>query len=200
MKIPERQVGRLNRRGRDCLHSVPRTPSKLWKKIQWYFVPEWKVSDVPPRREIIVRGQSYFSRLPKYWPPPIPLSARRVCTPAFIAGGGQTRLPLENASIRWWFVTLEWCVPWTTCPLDGGSIERRGSFKMRPLVDASLTNVCTEISWRESNFFFTTHSVCGQKPKTIEIRGQLRKMKFFPVPKSQTQMGIRFVQKTLGNL
>ncbi len=33
-----------------------------------------------PRREIIVRGQSYFSRLPKYWPP-IPLSARQVCTP-----------------------------------------------------------------------------------------------------------------------
>ncbi len=32
------------------------------------------------RREIIVRGQSYFSRLPKYWPP-IPLSARRVCPP-----------------------------------------------------------------------------------------------------------------------
>ncbi len=32
------------------------------------------------RREIIVRGQSYFSRLPKYWTP-IPLSARRVCTP-----------------------------------------------------------------------------------------------------------------------
>jgi hypothetical protein len=31
-------------------------------------------------REIIVRGQSYFSRLPKYWPP-IPLSARRVCVP-----------------------------------------------------------------------------------------------------------------------
>jgi hypothetical protein len=38
------------------------------------------------RREIIVRGQSYFSRLPKYWPP-IPLSARRVCIPAFVAGG-----------------------------------------------------------------------------------------------------------------
>jgi hypothetical protein len=32
------------------------------------------------RREIIVRGQSYFSRLPKYWPP-IPRSARRVCPP-----------------------------------------------------------------------------------------------------------------------
>jgi hypothetical protein len=31
------------------------------------------------RREIIVRGQSYFSRLPKYWPP-ISLSARRVCS------------------------------------------------------------------------------------------------------------------------
>ncbi len=37
-----------------------------------------------------VRGQSYFSRLPKYWPT-IPLSARRVCSvypPAFVAGGG----------------------------------------------------------------------------------------------------------------
>ncbi len=32
-------------------------------------------------RDIVtVRGQSYFSRLPKYWPP-IPLSARRVCPP-----------------------------------------------------------------------------------------------------------------------
>ncbi len=33
------------------------------------------------RREIITeRGQSYVSRLPKYWPP-TPLSARRVCPP-----------------------------------------------------------------------------------------------------------------------
>ncbi len=38
------------------------------------------------RREIIVRGQSYFSRLPKFWPP-IPLSARRVCTPRLCCGG-----------------------------------------------------------------------------------------------------------------
>ncbi len=38
------------------------------------------------RREIIVRGQSYFSRLPKYWPP-IPISARRVCTPCLCCGG-----------------------------------------------------------------------------------------------------------------
>ncbi len=39
------------------------------------------------RREIItVRGQSYFSRLPKYWPP-IPFSARRVCTPRLCCGG-----------------------------------------------------------------------------------------------------------------
>ncbi len=38
------------------------------------------------RREIIVRGQSYFSRLPKYWPP-IPLSARRVCTPRLCCRG-----------------------------------------------------------------------------------------------------------------
>ncbi len=42
------------------------------------------------RREIIVRGQSYFSRLPKYWPS-IPLSARRVCpAPATKAGGTHT--------------------------------------------------------------------------------------------------------------
>ncbi len=40
------------------------------------------------RREIItVRGQSYVSRLPKYWPP-IPLTARRVCTPRLCWGGG----------------------------------------------------------------------------------------------------------------
>jgi hypothetical protein len=33
-----------------------------------------------------IRGQSYFSRLPKYWPP-IPLFARRVCPPpATLAG------------------------------------------------------------------------------------------------------------------
>ncbi len=42
------------------------------------------------RREIIVRGQSYLSRLPKYWPP-IPLSARRVCPPPAIKAGGHTR-------------------------------------------------------------------------------------------------------------
>jgi hypothetical protein len=47
------------------------------------------------RREIItVRGQSYVLRLPKYWPPPPPLSARRVCTPrpgpALVAGGEDT--------------------------------------------------------------------------------------------------------------
>ncbi len=35
----------------------------------------------PARREIItVRGQSYVSRLPKYWPLPRPLSTLRVCT------------------------------------------------------------------------------------------------------------------------
>ncbi len=35
------------------------------------------------------RGQSYFSRLPKYWPP-IPLSARRVCPPPGEGDGGST--------------------------------------------------------------------------------------------------------------
>jgi hypothetical protein len=33
-----------------------------------------------------VRGQSYFSGLPKYWPS-IPLSARRECTPRLCCGG-----------------------------------------------------------------------------------------------------------------
>ncbi len=42
-------------------------------------------------RLFTVRGQSYLSRLPKYWPP-IPLSARRVCTPRLCWGGGHTRL------------------------------------------------------------------------------------------------------------
>jgi hypothetical protein len=37
---------------------------------------------------------------------------------------------------------------------------------------------------------FTAHSVCGKKPKTIKIRGQLIKNSIFsPVPKSHTQMG-----------
>ncbi len=37
----------------------------------------------PTRRDIItVRGQSYVSRLPKYWPP---------YPPAFVGGGGHTR-------------------------------------------------------------------------------------------------------------
>ncbi len=34
-----------------------------------------------------VRGQSYYSRLPKYWPP-IPLSTRRVCPPPATKAGG----------------------------------------------------------------------------------------------------------------
>jgi len=46
--------------------------------------------DLAERREIITRGQSYSSRIPQYWPP-IPLSAGRVWTPAFVVGGGQTR-------------------------------------------------------------------------------------------------------------
>ncbi len=44
------------------------------------------------RREIItVRGQSYVSRLPKYWPP-TPLSARRVCPPPLDGRGGEDTL------------------------------------------------------------------------------------------------------------
>ncbi len=55
------------------------------------------------RREIItVRGQSYFSRLPIYWPP-IPLSARRVCPPPATKAGG-TQSPGgegDGGSIFW---------------------------------------------------------------------------------------------------
>ncbi len=53
------------------------TPSRLFKALtaqSTYFT---------------VRGQFYFSRLPKYWPPPpIPLSARRVCPPPATKAGG----------------------------------------------------------------------------------------------------------------
>ncbi len=37
-----------------------------------------------------VRGQSYFSRLPKYWPPS-PSPSGECVPPAIVAGGGQTR-------------------------------------------------------------------------------------------------------------
>ncbi len=46
-------------------------------------------------------------------------------------------------------------------------------------------------------FFFTAHSVCGKKPKTIEIRGQMLKKNIFlglfpsPLPR-----WVRLVQKT----
>ncbi len=56
----------------------------LWNSSFWRGGRAWGVPGL--RREIIVRGQSYFSRLPKYWPP-IPLSAQRVCTPRLCCGG-----------------------------------------------------------------------------------------------------------------
>ncbi len=84
-----------------------------------------------------------------------------------------TTSPLDGA-------TLERGVPWTTRPLDGGSLERRGSFRMRPLVDASLTNVCNEISWKVSIFcLFTTHSVCGKNQKPSKSGVNKKKNIFF---------------------
>ncbi len=41
----------------------------------------------PQSTYFTVRGQSYFSRLPKYWPP-IPLSPWRVCPPPATKAGG----------------------------------------------------------------------------------------------------------------
>ncbi len=58
------------------------------------------------RRDIIVRGQSYFYRLPKYWPP-IPLSARRVCPPpATKAGGTQYTLAGRRGGWGSWGVNI----------------------------------------------------------------------------------------------
>jgi hypothetical protein len=73
----------------------------LWTKTQHMSVLNYKraaagegwgrgvgdIKETPHRREIISRGQSYFSRLPKYWPP-IPLSARQVCPPPTTKAGG----------------------------------------------------------------------------------------------------------------
>ncbi len=56
---------------------------------RWSHSPEHK--EVGNRKSqstyFTVRGQSYFSRLPKYWLP-IPLSARRVCPPPATKAGG----------------------------------------------------------------------------------------------------------------
>ncbi len=55
---------------------------------------------IPQSTYFTVRGQSFFSRLPKYWPP-IPLSARRVCT---LCCGGRTDSPGgegDGGSIFW---------------------------------------------------------------------------------------------------
>jgi hypothetical protein len=40
--------------------------------------------------------------------------------------------------------------------------------------------------WRSYTFFlFSAHdSACGKKPKAIEIRGQVKKIDFFAIPKS----------------
>jgi hypothetical protein len=43
------------------------------------------------RREIIVRGQFYFSRLPKYWPPHPPLRPVSLSSPRNKGGGLHTR-------------------------------------------------------------------------------------------------------------
>ncbi len=64
-----------------------------------------------------VRGQSYFSRPPKYWPP-IPLSARRVRTPR-LWGGGRKDSPGGEG--------------------DGGSIV----WKTREIGLSSYSKICT---------------------------------------------------------
>ncbi len=48
--------------------------------------PPWTLFTAQRRETITVKGQTYFSRLPKSWPP-IPISARRVCTPPSLLRG-----------------------------------------------------------------------------------------------------------------
>ncbi len=51
---------------------------------------------LPQSTYFTARGQSYFSRLPKYWPP-IPLFSRRVCPPPQQRRGGEG----DGGSIFW---------------------------------------------------------------------------------------------------
>jgi hypothetical protein len=44
-------------------------------------------------------------------------------------------------------------------------------------------------------FLFTAHSVCGKKQKTIEIRGQLKKIQYFSQSLSHIPRWVRLVQK-----
>jgi hypothetical protein len=194
MKRPERPVGRLNHRGRDCLHSVPRTLSKLWKNeksqiflgecITWMMIRHWNNASLG--RPVLWTTRPLDSASLERG---VPWTTRPLDDPSLGRPVPWTTRPLDDPSHGR-------CASWTTHPLDGGSLELLGSFRIRPLIDASLTSVCTEISWIVSSFFlFTTYTVCGKNPKTIEIRGQLKKIWFYPVPKSHTQMGKRLVQK-----
>ncbi len=74
-----RTLGRWRAEASDADHD--RTSGDM-KKCKYY---------ADNRREIItVRGQSYVSRLPKYWPP-TPLSTRRDCPPSPTKAGVHTR-------------------------------------------------------------------------------------------------------------
>jgi hypothetical protein len=45
-------------------------------------------------------------------------------------------------------------------------------------------------------FLFTPHSVCGKKPKTIELRGQTQNFYFILLFSSHIPIWVWFVQKT----
>jgi hypothetical protein len=87
--------------------TYPLTSLVLCVVFMWIYLPvknkAWTISKYSMAQStyFTVRGQ-YFSRLPKYWPP-IPLSARRVCTPRLCCGG-RTDSPGgegEGGSIFW---------------------------------------------------------------------------------------------------
>ncbi len=70
-----------------------------FSQINCYY--HWKLS--AQSTYFTVRGQSHFSRLPKYWPPPSPSPPGECVPPAFVAGG-RTDSPGgegEGGSIFW---------------------------------------------------------------------------------------------------
>ncbi len=101
-----RSVRACRRYGPPSITSRFTPASRPLLQLQLPSVPEQnKIVMKWPRAQstyFTVRGQSYFSRLPKYWPP-IPLSARWVCTPCLCCGG-RTDLPGgegDGGSIFW---------------------------------------------------------------------------------------------------
>jgi len=119
------------------------TPSPTPPLCNQYVYKIYICATRPQSTYFTVSGQSYFSRLPKYWPP-IPLSAaRRVCPPPQQRRGGthspggegdggstfwktrEIRLPSYSKICTLWFIL--WLFPssfWIRCRLKMRSLPR----------------------------------------------------------------------------